>query len=91
MYMYIQLHVYVYCTQSKAILNCCGISEQLFSMYVTVCLCICVSPPLPPFSSVSSIHLRFNAFSTECHWDYLHIYDGDSVFSPKIGAFSLVP
>ena len=44
-------------------------------------------------SSVSSqgyIRLKFNYFLTECLWDYLHIFNGDSIYSPKLAAYSYV-
>ena len=35
------------------------------------------------------INLEFNnRFETECSFDFVHIYDGASYQSPKIGAFS---
>ncbi|XP_074640642.1 attractin-like protein 1 [Tubulanus polymorphus] len=36
----------------------------------------------------STIHLKFNHFATECAWDHLFIYDGNSVYSPLIAAYS---
>ncbi|XP_071947686.1 attractin-like isoform X2 [Antedon mediterranea] len=36
----------------------------------------------------STIDLKLEDFSTECSWDYLYVYDGDSVFSPQLAAFS---
>ncbi|XP_074598114.1 attractin-like protein dsd isoform X2 [Brevipalpus obovatus] len=36
----------------------------------------------------STIRLRFVEFATECSWDHLYIFDGDSIHSPLIGAFS---
>uniref|UniRef100_I3N7F2 Attractin-like n=1 Tax=Ictidomys tridecemlineatus TaxID=43179 RepID=I3N7F2_ICTTR len=34
------------------------------------------------------MRLRFNHFATECSWDYLYVYDGDSIYAPLIAAFS---
>ncbi|CAL8391567.1 unnamed protein product [Arctogadus glacialis] len=34
------------------------------------------------------LRLRFNHFATECSWDHMYIYDGDSVFSPMVAVFS---
>lgn len=34
--------------------------------------------------SNSLIRLHIEEFSTECGWDYLYIFDGDSVHSPLI-------
>lgn len=34
------------------------------------------------------IHVRLEEFGTECSWDYLYIYDGDSVHSPLVAALS---
>ncbi|XP_077992752.1 attractin-like protein 1 [Glandiceps talaboti] len=36
----------------------------------------------------SLIRLKFEQFETECAWDYLYIYDGDSVYDPLIATFS---
>ncbi|XP_033102820.1 attractin-like isoform X2 [Anneissia japonica] len=36
----------------------------------------------------STIDLKVETFSTECSWDYLYVYDGDSVFSRQLAAFS---
>ena len=37
---------------------------------------------------IASIRLRFNYFYTECLWDYLYIFDGDSIYSTKIAALT---
>lgn len=34
------------------------------------------------------LRLHFNHFATECSWDHLYVYDGDSVYSPLLAAFS---
>ncbi|KAJ8281464.1 hypothetical protein GJAV_G00067990 [Gymnothorax javanicus] len=34
------------------------------------------------------LRLRFNHFATECSWDHLYVYDGDSIYSPLLAAFS---
>ncbi|XP_042565745.1 attractin-like [Clupea harengus] len=36
----------------------------------------------------SILRLRFNHFATECSWDTLYVYDGDSIYSPLLAAFS---
>uniref|UniRef100_A0AAY4ETR7 Attractin n=1 Tax=Denticeps clupeoides TaxID=299321 RepID=A0AAY4ETR7_9TELE len=36
----------------------------------------------------SIIRLRFDHFATECSWDHLYVYDGDSIYSPLLAAFS---
>ncbi|XP_078668926.1 attractin-like protein 1 [Branchiostoma floridae x Branchiostoma belcheri] len=36
----------------------------------------------------STIRLRFNEFATECSWDHVYVYDGDSVFAPLVATFS---
>lgn len=33
------------------------------------------------------MRLRFNHFATECSWDHLYVYDGDSIYAPLIAAF----
>ncbi|XP_056005895.1 attractin-like protein 1 isoform X1 [Ostrea edulis] len=38
--------------------------------------------------SNSSLWFQFHQFSTECGWDHLYIYDGDSAFAPLLAAFS---
>lgn len=35
-----------------------------------------------------SLWFQFHQFSTECGWDHLYIYDGDSAFAPLLAAFS---
>lgn len=35
-----------------------------------------------------SIRLHIEEFATECSWDHLYIYDGDSVKSPLLAVFS---
>uniref|UniRef100_A0A8C7ZJ54 Attractin n=1 Tax=Oryzias sinensis TaxID=183150 RepID=A0A8C7ZJ54_9TELE len=35
------------------------------------------------------LRLRFNHFATECSWDHLYVYDGDSIYAPLLAAFSL--
>lgn len=34
--------------------------------------------------------LKLNEFFTECCWDYLYVYDGDSVYDTQIAAFRYV-
>ena len=36
----------------------------------------------------STIRLKFIDFETECSWNYLYIFDGDSIFSPLIATLS---
>ncbi|XP_014253614.1 attractin [Cimex lectularius] len=36
----------------------------------------------------SSIRLHIEEFATECGWDHLYIYDGDSVHSPLLAVYS---
>ncbi|XP_053204126.1 attractin-like protein 1 [Panonychus citri] len=43
---------------------------------------------IDPGKPNSTIRLKFDEFATECSWDHLYIFDGDSIFSPLIGAFS---
>jgi len=38
-------------------------------------------------STNSTIRLHFEEFITECGWDHLYIYDGDSVHSPLLGVY----
>ncbi|KAM8938952.1 attractin [Pelodytes ibericus] len=39
-------------------------------------------------SANSVLRLRFNHFATECSWDHLYVYDGDSIYAPLVAAFS---
>ncbi|KAK5882859.1 hypothetical protein CesoFtcFv8_021401 [Champsocephalus esox] len=34
------------------------------------------------------LRLRFNHLATECSWDHMYVYDGDSIYAPLIAAFS---
>ncbi|XP_063432339.1 attractin-like protein 1 isoform X2 [Mytilus trossulus] len=43
---------------------------------------------IAPENNTQPIHLQLKQFSTECGWDHLYIYDGDSTFSPLLVAFS---
>ncbi|XP_062852126.1 attractin isoform X1 [Trichomycterus rosablanca] len=36
----------------------------------------------------SILRLRFEHFATECSWDHMYVYDGDSIYSPLLAAFS---
>ncbi|XP_075045915.1 attractin [Mixophyes fleayi] len=36
----------------------------------------------------TGLRLRFNHFATECSWDHLYVYDGDSIYAPLVAAFS---
>ena len=46
--------------------------------------CMWLVEPDPPNQPI-----RFKAshFATECGWDHLYIFDGDSVFAPLIAAY----
>jgi hypothetical protein len=35
----------------------------------------------------TSIRLHLEEFATECGWDHLYVYDGDSVRSPLLAVF----
>lgn len=37
------------------------------------------------------LRLRFNHFATECSWDHMYVYDGDSIYSPLIAVFRWAP
>lgn len=49
----------------------------LLSLFV----CVCV------FRPNTILRLRFNHFATECSWDHLYVYDGDSIYAPLLAAF----
>ncbi|XP_068244853.1 attractin-like protein 1 [Palaemon carinicauda] len=36
----------------------------------------------------TSIHLHLDHFATECSWDHLYVYDGDSIYDPLIAVYS---
>ncbi|XP_071548836.1 attractin-like protein 1 isoform X2 [Panulirus ornatus] len=36
----------------------------------------------------TSIRLHFDHFATECSWDHLYVYDGDSIYDPLLAVFS---
>lgn len=45
----------------------------------TLCLLSC--------SPNAVLRLRFSHFATECSWDHMYVYDGDSIYSPLIAVF----
>lgn len=45
-----------------------------------------VSPSLS-CSPNAVLRLRFNHFATECSWDHMYVYDGDSIYAPLIAVF----
>lgn len=34
------------------------------------------------------LRLRFNHFATECSWDHMYVYDGDSIYASLVAVFS---
>lgn len=36
----------------------------------------------------TTIRLQFHQFNTECSYDYLYVFDGDSIYSPLVAALS---
>ena len=46
--------------------------------------CMWLLEPDPPGGP---IHLKSHQFATECGWDHVYIFNGDSVFSPLIAAY----
>jgi hypothetical protein len=34
------------------------------------------------------VALNFLQFDTECSWDFVYVFDGESYTSPRLGAFS---
>ena len=42
---------------------------------------------IAPDNNTQPIYLQFRQFSTECGWDHLYIYDGDSTLSPLLVAY----
>jgi hypothetical protein len=36
------------------------------------------------FSPNAVLRLRFNHFATECSWDHMYVYDGDSIYAPLV-------
>ncbi|KAF1749186.1 hypothetical protein GCK72_025653 [Caenorhabditis remanei] len=41
---------------------------------------------IEPENSATPLTIRINSFFTECGWDYLYIYDGDSVYGKQLAA-----
>ncbi len=39
-------------------------------------------------AGAASVTLNFSAFSVEANWDYMYIYDGNTVYSPLIGVYT---
>lgn len=39
------------------------------------------------YSPNAVLRLRFTHFATECSWDHMYVYDGDSIYSPLIAVF----
>ncbi|XP_036191764.1 attractin-like protein 1 isoform X3 [Myotis myotis] len=35
------------------------------------------------------LRLRFNHFATECSWDHMYVYDGDSIYAPLIAVLRI--
>lgn len=44
-----------------------------------------------PCSPNAVLRLRFSHFATECSWDHMYVYDGDSIYSPLIAVFRWAP
>lgn len=44
-------------------------------------------PSLSSRSPNAVLRLRFNHFATECNWDHMYIYDGDSIYAPLVAVF----
>ena len=42
---------------------------------------------IQPTNADEPIRFKASHFATECGWDHLYIFDGDSVFSPLIAAY----
>jgi len=62
---------------------------------VCVRVCMCISRGI--LSQVvfivtnsynSTVHLLIHSLSLECNWDYVHVFNGDSLYSKKIAAFT---
>ncbi|XP_016118284.1 attractin-like protein 1 [Sinocyclocheilus grahami] len=34
------------------------------------------------------LRLSFNHFATECSWDHMYVFDGDSIYAPLVAVFS---
>lgn len=41
----------------------------------------------PSCSPNAVLRLRFNHFATECSWDHMYVYDGDSIYAPLVAVF----
>uniref|UniRef100_A0A8C2PWT1 Attractin-like 1a n=1 Tax=Cyprinus carpio TaxID=7962 RepID=A0A8C2PWT1_CYPCA len=40
------------------------------------------------FNTNAVLRLRFNHFATECSWDHMYVFDGDSIYAPLVAVFS---
>ncbi|XP_022110454.1 attractin-like protein 1 isoform X2 [Acanthaster planci] len=62
-----------------------GIIHDSKEQYDTDRTCVWVVDSGRPDTRIS---LYLETFATECSWDYLYIFDGDSIYSPLVAAFS---
>lgn len=37
-----------------------------------------------------TVRFRLDSFATECAWDHLYVYDGDSIYSTLVAAFRYI-
>lgn len=57
-------------------------------MYFCHTYTFCALSPLSLSPSPNVVlRLRFNHFATECSWDHMYVYDGDSIYAPLIAVF----
>ncbi|KAI7805305.1 putative attractin-like protein 1 [Triplophysa rosa] len=40
------------------------------------------------FNPNAVLRLRFNHFATECSWDHMYVFDGDSIYAPLVAVYS---
>uniref|UniRef100_A0A3Q3ED31 EGF-like domain-containing protein n=1 Tax=Labrus bergylta TaxID=56723 RepID=A0A3Q3ED31_9LABR len=68
---------------NSALISVGGLCEQFnrSCMYLKISVFLSCSPN-------AVLRLRFNHFATECSWDHMYVYDGDSIFAPLVAVFS---
>ncbi|XP_052255440.1 attractin-like protein 1 isoform X1 [Dreissena polymorpha] len=74
-----------HCSGRVRLTNQSGIITDGSGNYTTDNKCMWLVVPNPPGGP---IRLATHQFATECGWDHLYIFDGDSVFAPLIASYS---
>ncbi|KAL4231921.1 hypothetical protein ACF0H5_009497 [Mactra antiquata] len=75
------------CSGRKLLNSSTGVITDGAGNYSVYNKCMWLVKPDPP-SPGTPLRFKTSQFATECGWDHLYIFDGDSIFSPVIAAFS---